>query len=216
MRSILAILTLSIGLVAGAGVAQAADDCVLYPKFQAGMGQQLQSMFSWFRDVAVRECITPQGKKNYYILTKPQPVRFGVCQYAEFPMSKDKNVRRILMMSAPQAECPTAGSAAYVPVGNVTPGVFLALSQYWNRILARPATLDMTNDAVKAAPTFEGLRQAIRGKVPMRLELIRLETKPEGTLPYYILKIRGQTAAWLLFADISPKGVEIIGSGTSQ
>jgi hypothetical protein len=219
MRGTLVIFLLSIGLGLGAGAttAQAAtgDDCVIYYKPQPVMGPQLIAMFSWFRDAAVRECVTTRGKKEYYILTKPKAARFGVCQYSEFPMTKAKVVDRVLLMSRPQTDCPQQGEA-YVVTRDVSPGVFLALVQFWDRVVTRPATLKTTGNVVRAAPSFQSLEAAIKRKEKLRLDLIRLQTKPDGTLPYYSLTIRGANAAWVLLLDVGLTGVEAIGSGTAQ
>lgn len=215
MRSGLLILLAGVGLVFSSGPLRA-DDCVIYQRAQAGMGEQLLSIFSWFRDAAVRECITPQGQKKYYVLTKPRPVQFGVCQYNEFPMSKSPQVQRVIMMSPPKQDCPEAGGAAYVVTSLVTPGAYLSLAQYWERLAARPALLDRETEDVRKSAIFQGLQRTISSKQPMRLATVRLLSKSDGTPPLYELTVRSQSAAWTLLVDSGPKGVELRGVGTAN
>jgi len=216
MRLGLVILLASAGWVLFASAPARANDCVIHPGPQAGMGEQLLSIFSWFRDVAVRECSTAQGEKTYYVLTKPRQTRFGVCQYDDFPMDKSPNIRRVLMMAPPQPICPPAAAAAYSVTSNVTPGTFLALAQYWDRLAKHPALLDKALEDLKQLPLLQELQSALEAKQPMRLAAVWLQTRSDGTPPHYVLTLRSQTAAWSLLVDEGPKGLEIIGADTAR
>jgi len=117
-------------------------------------------------------------------------------------------------MAQPQTACPAAGAAAYAVTSHVTPGAFLSLAQYWDRLVARPASMDQAAERLQRSAVFQGLRATIRNREPMRLEAVRLAVKSDGTPPHYILTVRSRSAAWTLLLDNGPKGVELIGAGT--
>jgi hypothetical protein len=176
------------------------------------------------RDEASRICVDRQGSlKQYDSVSKPLLTRESVCTFRTVGYSEARILTRSQRyMAQGKAPCPLQNDKRYIPVTDVSEGLFNVLANFATELASSPEAFDsrVAADLVKR-PDYELLRGGIIEKdARSKFQLVALglrEPSLPGVLAYQLVfQSPSERIRCIMDVDFTPSGLRILALGRVQ
>ena len=204
-------------------------ECRVYSFSDRGVPQSIGAAISRNGDTIAKICTKGSGEiTRYWSLSSVWEGRYATCEFQMTPVRDGERLasHSILARQQRRTKCPSQADPGYILTDGISEGMFLAVVQFWNSLRSSPRSFDSQLAQIDNDPTRKAPKEALRHRLflqtssdELKIDSIGMSIMSSGidkVIEVRLVDSRSSDKFWLLYLDIVPAGVKVVGLSSAQ